>query len=147
MKRPFEIQFDRQIHSETIMVAIEFATNISSNQKKQEIITVMQKFADLGTVGALSGANVEPSRSTLQILQSKLDYVHGIWKFNDAHRIDCKSIYSLLNILHFIHEDINSIANVKILWNEVKLLENPLAQQFPDMYSKVPFEINIWELL
>jgi hypothetical protein len=145
MQRPFPVRFETTGPPDTLEVSVVFQTPADQTAKDgvQEVLTT---FTKLGEVGGLAGEKLAPSQSGMTLNFSRVTSQETHWGFQNV-KIDPRSIFILLNMIHYIHLENIPLKDVRIAWPALKQLKDPMAIEFPEQWPQLSFALDIGEML
>jgi hypothetical protein len=145
LTRPFSVDFESSRTADTLEVWIDFQAPVAG-KASVGVLEIMTAFAALGASGGLSGSTINPGRASINLAVSQLNGASGHWVFRDV-LIDRRSICILLNMIHWAHLEMIPVRRARLAWPQGGLPSDPLALQFPELWPRLSFSLNIGDLL
>jgi hypothetical protein len=145
MKRPFPVQFELLTIAQVMEVDINFAAPIDEANVRN-VSEVLTAFGRLGAVGGLAGEFDNPAISNLALISSEFKPLTSRWVFSERN-IDQAAISILLNMIHYVHLEEAPIAGVRIGWQKLRTIQDPLALSFPSLWPRLSFKLEFGEML
>jgi len=143
--RPFPVDFGASRAPNTLEAWIGFQTAIG-DKARIGVLEIMTTFAALGATGCLSGSNLNPGHASMKLDVEQLTNTSGYWLFQDV-KIDPAGVCVLLNMIHWVHLEMVPVQHVCLRWPASGLPSDPLAIQFPALWPRLSFELEIGDLL
>lgn len=145
LTRPFSVDFENSLAPDTLEVWINFKTSLGG-EARIAAPEIMTTFAALGSSGGLSGSHIDPGRASINLDVSQLGGQSGHWIFKNV-LIDPASICILLNMIHWLHLEMVPVRSARLAWPDSRFLSDPLAMQFPELWPRLSYSLNIGDLL
>ncbi len=145
ISRPFTVDFDASRTPRTLEVWVDFRTPVGE-EAKISVLEIMTTFAAFGGRGGLAGSHINPGEANINLETSQLGGTSGHWVFRDV-LIDPTSVCILLNMIHWAHLELVPVGKVHLAWPPGGLPSDPLAIQFPGLWPRLSFGLQIGDLL
>jgi|GEM_PF-5393035 len=145
LTRPFAVRVDTSGRADELDVWMDFEEPVG-DPARVAVTEVMATFAALGATGGLSGASREPARGSITQGVRDLTKFAGHWVYENV-LIDPAAFCVLLNMIHWVHVESIGIRELRVRWEPIGQLGNPMEIQFPGRWPRLSFALDIGDLI
>ena len=144
MRRPFKVDLDKSSPPGQLRVELSFARLAVEGERKNVGFTLAD-FAGLGGSGALGGGALDPATTSIRTGPATISEHDAAQVFADVC-LSSASLTCLLNMMEWLHHRVLPLTAVRVSWDRIAELKDPLAVQFPPPWPRLGYDLELDDL-